>query len=721
MQKAKDNVIETKTWFIKDTGELFPYTLDYKKVIDTATESALKSAEPGILYWDRYIDTSFTAFTPHLHPIGVNGCVTGDTLILTDKGNVRIDSIVGVPTNIWNGYEWSEVVPKITGHNKEIYLVEFSGGIKLYCTAEHKFHTHDKYESGTWTSMRNSDIKGEPPKVIETFNTHTLYTNIVSTLDLKVGDELTKFTLPNDPYSCLRHYAVESITKTDIIADTVYCVTEPKNHTVVFNDVMTGNCSEFAGTANSACMLGSLNLANLVSYGVNGQAEWLDLTKLRDATITAISALNCVLNAGFDRHPTPEMGEVARKERQIGLGIMGLADLFIKLGVKYGSKESIQISEILAQDILNYAVLTSAQWAKEYGVYEGFNLDEVSQTVLFQRLSEEAQDAVVKYGLYNSRLLAIAPSGSISTMLGISSGIEPIYMAKYKRRTQSLHNEDVFYDVYHEAVKEYMEQHNLTEIPEHCVSANDVKYEDKIAVLSAWQKYTDNAISNTLNLPKGTTLEQLQDVYFKAWEQGLKGLSIYVDGSLDSQVLMADTPTEIKPIIKQEDIPEDTVYFKRTLKHGCGHMKVMIGWSPSQHKIIDMYGIPKSGAGCTLNITAQFVYISHILRTSNNLQEVEKAIEGLTSCVSFHSKAKVDKTLDGKNCATAILRMIKKFDKEMRTIPVALMHFESQEEREDFCREKVIETDLLCKKCGKPIKFEDGCSDCPHCGTVNCS
>jgi ribonucleoside-diphosphate reductase alpha chain len=549
MQKARKGVIEQKTWFVKDTGELFPYTLDYKKVIDTATESALKSAEPGILYWDRYIDTCFTQHTPALHPTGVNGC------------------------------------------------------------------------------------------------------------------------------------------------------------------------SEFSGTPYSACMLGSLNLANLLD-------DKFDFRHLETATRTAISALNKVLNKGFDRHPIPEMGEVARNERQIGLGIMGLADLFIKLGIKYGSQESIELSEKLAQTILNSAVLESAHWSRLYGSYKGYNYEEVSRTTMFQNLSQPAQDAIKEYGLYNSRLLAIAPSGSISTMLGISSGIEPVYQVEYKRRTQSLHNEDVYYSVYHQAVQDYMEKHNLEEKPSHVITANEVDYKDKIAIISAWQKYTDNAISNTLNLPKGTTFEKLQDVYFEAWEKGLKGLSIYVDGSLDSQVLVGADTTETKPPIKQEEVPEDTFYLKRTLKHGCGYMKVMIGWSPSQNKIIDMYGIPRSGAGCTLNITAQFVYISHILRTSNNLQEIKKAIEGLTPCPSFTNKAKTDKSLDGKNCATAILRMIKKFDAEMRGTPIPKGTDLSKIQVHNYTTtvETVnTESELLCKKCGKPIQFEDGCTDCPHCGTVNCS
>lgn len=672
MEAARINTVEERTWYIPDTQENFQYTLDYRAVLDTAIECGILSAEPGFLFKDNYINNSITSGIPELEPTGVNGCVTGNTLILTDKGNVRIDSIIGEPTSIWNGYEWSEVIPKITGYNKEIYLVKFNNGVELHCTDNHKFILKDGSR--------------------------------VTTLQLKEGYEMQKHNYPeinnleNKKIENTQFVQVESVVKTGIIADKVYCVTEPKNNSVVFNGIMTGNCSEFAGTDYATCLLGSMNLAAYVHNKVFNTELYI-----HDCSVV-IRYLNDVLDDGIDKLPMEQMKTVAINERQLGLGIMGLADMFIKMGITYGSETSFETIEKIMFKMSDICLLTSSQLAKEHGTV--IDKEKAAHSIFVTNACTLGTETfIAENGLYNTRLLAIAPTGSIATMLGISSGIEPIYKKSYVRRTQSLHGEDVLYSVEHQAIVDYRNE-NPNSPTDHIVDAHEVKWEDKIALLSSVQFFVDNAISNTLNLPKGTTKEELSGIIFECWTMGIKGLSVYVDGTLDTQILMDKEETKE---IKQLSIPEDVVYYKREVVHGCGAINIMIGYSKSKGRIIDVYGIANSNGGCTLNITAQLVYISHILRTSN-LQDIERAINGLTACPSYVIGKSTKGIKSGKNCATAILIALREFEKYISG-------------NEDSTHEEVslLEEGVPCKKCGYPMPQQDGCHACPKCGIVNCS
>ena len=457
-------------------------------------------------------------------------------------------------------------------------------------------------------------------------------------------------------------------------------------------------CSEFAGTDYATCLLGSMNLAAYVHNKVFNTELYI-----HDCSVV-IRYLNDVLDDGIDKLPMEQMKTVAINERQLGLGIMGLADMFIKMGITYGSETSFETIEKIMFKMSDICLLTSSQLAKEHGTV--IDKEKAAHSIFVTNACTLGTETfIAENGLYNTRLLAIAPTGSIATMLGISSGIEPIYKKSYVRRTQSLHGEDVLYSVEHQAIVDYRNE-NPNSPTDHIVDAHEVKWEDKIALLSSVQFFVDNAISNTLNLPKGTTKEELSGIIFECWTMGIKGLSVYVDGTLDTQILMDKEETKE---IKQLSIPEDVVYYKREVVHGCGAINIMIGYSKSKGRIIDVYGIANSNGGCTLNITAQLVYISHILRTSN-LQDIERAINGLTACPSYVIGKSTKGIKSGKNCATAILIALREFEKYISG-------------NEDSTHEEVslLEEGVPCKKCGYPMPQQDGCHACPKCGIVNCS
>ena len=243
------------------------------------------------------------------------------------------------------------------------------------------------------------------------------------------------------------------------------------------------------------CLLGSINLSEYVIKPYTDESK-IDIEKLREDIKTAVIGLNEVLEEGIPLHPLQQQRDMAEQYRQIGLGIMGLADLFIKLGVTYGSEESLRISDVLGKLFRDTAIEQSIELAKEYGPYPKFNAKIVSRSPYFKSLPQKLQDDILKYGMRNSHVLSIAPTGSISTMIGVSGGIEPIFANSYTRTTKSLGQEDITYKVYTETIKELMDVKGIKreeDLPEYCVTSHEINPFDRVKVQSIWQKYVDNA------------------------------------------------------------------------------------------------------------------------------------------------------------------------------------------------------------------------------------
>lgn len=254
--------------------------------------------------------------------------------------------------------------------------------------------------------------------------------------------------------------------------------------------------------------------------------------------------LNEVLDENMELHPLPQQREVSRNLRQIGLGIMGLSDMLIKMGIKYGSKESLGIIDDIGYIMINEAVRQSALLAKEYGTFPKYNKESIFKSPFFKyNISLEVKELVMKYGLRNSQLLTIPPTGSISTLIGCSSGIEPMFQVSYTRKSESLHSEDVYYRVFTPIVKEYMNLKNITDeedLPDYFVTTSNLDYRERIDVQAMWQQYIDASISSTVNLPNETTVEEIEDLYMYAWEQGLKGITVFRDGCSRVGILTTD-------------------------------------------------------------------------------------------------------------------------------------------------------------------------------------
>ena len=314
-------------------------------------------------------------------------------------------------------------------------------------------------------------------------------------------------------------------------------------------------CAEEPLPSGGSCLLGSINLSEFVIQPFYENAMF-DINKFKACVREAIIALNQVLDEGLKLHPLKEQQESVEKYRQIGLGVMGIGDMLIKMNLRYGSDKSIELCSLIAKTMLNEAVKQSALLAKEYGTFKEYKEEAIFKSKFFkENIDENIKDLVRDYGLRNSQLLTIPPTGSISTMLGISGGIEPIFNLSYIRKTESLHDEDVYYKVYTPIVKEYMDLNGITdesELPDIFVTAMNLDYNERIKMQQAWQKYIDASISSTINLPNETTVEDVYEIYMKAWKAKLKGITIYRDGCRRSGVLINEKPSKEKEKVKEE-------------------------------------------------------------------------------------------------------------------------------------------------------------------------
>ena len=493
----------------------------------------------------------------------------------------------------------------------------------------------------------------------------------------------------------------------------------------------TNPCAEEPLPAGGSCLLGSLILPTFV------EGKEFNFDRLAKVVQKSVKALNDVLDEGLPLHPLEEQRESVRDWRQIGLGILGVGDLLIKIGMKYGSPESLEFCDKIAKVIVDNALKASALLAKDFGAYPKYKADKVLKSeFLLENASIETLELIEKYGLRNSQLLTIAPTGSIGTMLETSTGIEPNFAFSYVRKTESLHGEDVFYKVFIPIAKKYMEENNITDeedLPEYFVTAQSLNPYDRIKMQGVWQKRIDASISSTINLVNKVSVEEVEKLYLEAWKNGLKGMTIYRAGC-DREGILTVTPKAEKkieelalPAIPRGElkpIAQDTIYYPTTMRIGCGKLKVMIGYSPSERAIQDLYVIRSGVGGCEKNIQAVVIYMSGILRLGGNLFMLEKAIAGVSGCTSFAvARSKNQEISKGNTCPSAILNILKNFEKDMGldAHEKAIQKIDEEERKEiEEISEREADYVTRCPECGEIIDVTGGCYTCRSCGFSKC-
>ena len=473
-------------------------------------------------------------------------------------------------------------------------------------------------------------------------------------------------------------------------------------------------CAEQPLPAGGSCLLGSINLSEFVQDG-----EFLFDDFYHTINI-AVRALNDILDEGLPLHPLHEQRKSVGDWRQIGLGVMGVADMLVKLQLRYGSDEAIEFCRDISCALANVAMYSSARLAKEHGKpYPKYQESTINTPFVKHNADSTTCDFICKYGLYNSQLLTVAPTGTLSTMLGISGGIEPIFAKSYKRKTESLHGESRYYDVLTPIYAKYAQENNLTvndRFPDWFVDSSEISPVQRVKMQAAWQTGIDASISSTVNLPNSATVDDISTIYMEAWKNGLKGITVYRSGCMREGVLVTETPTEKSPELKRGAIipcKDNLIGLKRKLTTGCGSLHVLGYFDPDTKELQEVYFNKGSTGGCANFMTGLSRMVSLLCRAGVSIFDIKDQLDSTGVCPSYATRRAVKHdTSDGSCCPMAIGNALVDMWKELNEA------FPTQIDVQSKLKE--IENVSVCPECGAEVQHEGGCVQCKSCGWSRC-
>lgn len=298
----------------------------------------------------------------------------------------------------------------------------------------------------------------------------------------------------------------------------------------------TNPCGEIPLPAYGACNLGSLNLTQFIRapFSRHAQLDWHGLT---EATALAVRFLDNVID--LSRYPLPQQETMAKATRRIGLGLTGLADMFVMLGIVFGSNESIVLVDKLMKTIAHTSWHTSVELAKEKGSFPYLKKKSFLKAAFVEKLPVEICQKIERYGIRNSHHNAIAPTGTISLLANnISSGLEPMFAPRYKRSVYHHDGLTSEYLVNNYAYRLWLNDHSEQEpLPEYFISAENLSVEAQLKIQAKIQEHVDNAISKTIQLQAGSATEKVAEIYNQAYTFKLKGCTVFSPETERGQII----------------------------------------------------------------------------------------------------------------------------------------------------------------------------------------
>lgn len=495
-----------------------------------------------------------------------------------------------------------------------------------------------------------------------------------------------------------------------------------------FSYAGTNPCAEEPLPAGGSCLLGSINLSEFVKTN-----KEFDFNNFTNTVRIAVRALNMVLDEGLPLHPLHEQRESVRDWRQIGLGIMGLADMLIKMEIRYGSPAAIKLCDSIGFAMADAAIYESALLADANSSYPKYKPCVMDSCYFVNNTTKTTRACVKESGLNNSQLLTIAPTGSLSSMLGVSGGIEPIYANYYERKTESLHGHDEYYKVYTPIVKEYMELHDIkddSELPDFFVTAQNLNYKERIEMQGIWQDHIDASISSTVNVPNSFTVEDVEDLYIKAWERGLKGITIFRDGCKRTGILSTSSHEESEnsdtAIASMKDLPrgyiiktdDNCIGKKRTLVTGCGTLHCEAFFDPTTGELLETYFSKGSSGGCNNFMIGLSRMISLSARSGVDIYSIVDQLKSSGTCPSYAvRRATKHDTSKGSCCPVAIGNALINMYEELQ----AELGLLEENDADGASKSSQIDVNKpQCPECGDILIFEGGCNICKSCGWSKC-
>ena len=344
----------------------------------------------------------------------------------------------------------------------------------------------------------------------------------------------------------------------------------------------TNPCGEQPLPPYGACLLGSINMARLVTDPF-GKAARLDPKALTDLVAVAVRMMDNVVDAS--RFPLEAQAQEAQAKRRIGLGVTGLADALLMVGLRYGSEEAARQTEDWLHAIARAAYLASVELAKEKGAFPLFDADKYLASGTMRAMDEDVREAIRTHGIRNALLTSIAPTGTISLYAGnVSSGIEPVFAYAYKRKVLQKDGSRTEEEVVDYAVQMWREKFGDAELPDYFVNAQTLAPLDHVRMQAAAQKWVDSSISKTINCPEDISFDDFKEVYMAAWDQGCKGCTTYRPNDVTGSVLSVSETTDKTP---EADQGADVIYMSDPLDRpqALEGNTYKLKWPDSEHAI----------------------------------------------------------------------------------------------------------------------------------------
>ena len=492
----------------------------------------------------------------------------------------------------------------------------------------------------------------------------------------------------------------------------------------------TNPCGEQPLLPYEACNLGSINLVNHLKK-TDGRYE-IDWEKLHRTVNTAVHFLDNVIEV--NRYPLPQIDKMTRSTRKIGLGVMGFADMLLYLGIPYNSDEGVELGRKLMSTINTWGHEYSQKLAEARGAFP-----------LFEK-STFKNDIPIR----NATVTTIAPTGTLSIISGVSSGVEPVFAFAYIRNVmdgthlietnsilkEKLTDAGIYSDELMEKIAEQGSLAHIDEIPEEIkrvfVSAHDVSPEWHVRMQAAFQEHTDNAVSKTVNFPGSATKEEVAEVYHLAYISGCKGITIYRDGSREEQVLNIGEVNDGKS--KEHEVctptsghievdygkllprprPAVTTGFTEKVKIGCGNLYITVNYD--EQGICEVFTNTGRHGGCPSQSEATARLVSVGIRSGLDPKEIIQQLKGIR-CPSCLRQPDVPVT----SCPDAIAKALEKVIKATQGTPLkpATIAPTQKAPRKDVSPAEA-KLAKYCPECGSKLEHEGGCVSCRNCGYSKC-
>lgn len=352
----------------------------------------------------------------------------------------------------------------------------------------------------------------------------------------------------------------------------------------------TNPCGEQPLPPYGACLLGSINLATLVTGAFTPDAR-MDEAALDDLVRVAVRMMDNVVDAS--RFPLPQQALEAQNKRRIGLGVTGLADALLMLGLRYGSEEAAQQTEAWMKAIARASYLASVDLAKEKGAFPLFDAEKYLASGSLRHMDPDVKDAIRKHGIRNALLTSIAPTGTISLYAGnVSSGIEPVFAYAYTRKVLQKDGSRTEEEVVDYAVRLWREKNGDAALPDYFVNAQTLPPLDHVRMQAAAQKWIDSSISKTINCPEDISFDDFKEVYMAAWDQGCKGCTTYRPNDVTGSVLTVSeksdkTPSEAPATARPAQDGAEVVYLSEPLDRPAAleGATYKLKWPGSEHAL----------------------------------------------------------------------------------------------------------------------------------------